>query len=187
MAAGGDRLDFWATATDRELFFADGRGIGSPRPGHLGRVRPGLDHRRGRSGQRCRAARARHGRRLAGADRPALAGHRWGGHVGELLPRRSHVGGGGRLRLGRAVGCEPSRTSPICSARSSPGAARRGSSRTAARRGPHADGGLERWDLAFADAARADPTAVACAVVRDGFNRDEWQRYVPALEYRETC
>ena len=48
-------------------------------------------------------------------------------------------------------------------------------------------GGIALWDLAFADAARADPTAVACAIVREGLTRDEWQRYVPALEYRETC
>jgi WD40 repeat protein len=46
---------------------------------------------------------------------------------------------------------------------------------------------LSLWDTTVPKDLAADPVRYACTVSGRGLNADEWSRYVPELDYRETC
>jgi hypothetical protein len=43
------------------------------------------------------------------------------------------------------------------------------------------------WDLRGLAAVRADPDAAACALTRNGLDREGWARYLPGIPYQVTC
>ncbi|SHN46587.1 TIR domain-containing protein [Cryptosporangium aurantiacum] len=49
-----------------------------------------------------------------------------------------------------------------------------------------ADGSIELWDLAAMNRLRRDPARAACNLT-GGLNREQWARFVPDLDYVDTC
>ena len=49
------------------------------------------------------------------------------------------------------------------------------------------DGTVLLWDLGNLLHMRDNVLARACAIAGRGFNREEWDRYVPSLDYQDSC
>jgi WD40 repeat protein len=49
------------------------------------------------------------------------------------------------------------------------------------------DAALRLWSLEALRGLRNEPTERACAITGRGLDREEWDRYVSGLEYRDTC
>ncbi|GIM93712.1 nSTAND1 domain-containing NTPase [Paractinoplanes toevensis] len=47
--------------------------------------------------------------------------------------------------------------------------------------------GVRQWDLGELNALRADPRRIACRITGRGLDRQEWNRYIDGLPYRQTC
>ncbi|MEU8125478.1 hypothetical protein AB0C21_42780 [Spirillospora sp. NPDC049024] len=48
-------------------------------------------------------------------------------------------------------------------------------------------GKVELWNLGALPAIAADPTRVACGIIRTGLSREQWRQYAPGLPYEPTC
>ena len=58
---------------------------------------------------------------------------------------------------------------------------------TLATAGAGGDGTVLLWDLGDLLHLRDNVLARACAIAERGFNREEWDRYVPSLDYQDSC